>query len=46
VALAGAYLKVGERLEAFREYARVLRMEPDQPDARRAMARLGKMSGS
>jgi len=45
LALAGAYLKVGERTEAFREYQRVLQMEPDQPEARRAIARLGKASG-
>jgi len=42
LALARAYLRVGDRLEAFREYQRVLLLSPDQPEARRGLARLGE----
>ena len=41
LALARAYLALGERVEAFREYQRVWHMAPDQPEALRGLSRLG-----
>ena len=32
---------VGEPVEAFREYKRVLTIAPDHPEARQALARMG-----
>lgn len=40
--LAGAHLKAGDRAAAVQEYTRILRMVPDQPEARRELARLGR----
>jgi hypothetical protein len=39
--LAQAYLRIGERVGAFREFQLVLKMVPDQPEARRGLSRLG-----
>ena len=41
LALGAAYLRVGEPVEAFREYKRVLTIAPDHPEARQALARMG-----
>jgi tetratricopeptide (TPR) repeat protein len=39
--LARAHVKAGDRPAAVQEYLRILQMVPDQPDARRELARLG-----
>jgi len=39
--LARAAVKAGDRLEAAQEYLRILQIVPDQPEARRELARLG-----
>jgi cytochrome c-type biogenesis protein CcmH/NrfG len=38
--LARAYVKAGDRREAAQEYGRILQIVPDQPEARRELARL------
>jgi Flp pilus assembly protein TadD len=38
--LARAYAKAGDRHEAAQEYVRILQIVPDQPEARRELARL------
>lgn len=43
--LARAHLKAGERVEAFREFQRVLLIAPDHPEARHGLARLGGGTG-
>ncbi|HEV2053802.1 MAG TPA: tetratricopeptide repeat protein [Methylomirabilota bacterium] len=43
--LARAYAMAGDRLKAAQEYARMLQIAPDQPEARREMARLGRAVG-
>jgi cytochrome c-type biogenesis protein CcmH/NrfG len=43
--LARAAAKAGDRLGAAQEYARILRLAPDQPEARRELARLGRAAG-
>ena len=43
--LARAHAKAGDRLEAAQEYARILQIVPDQPEARREVARLGRAVG-
>ena len=43
--LARAHAKAGDRLEAAQEYARILQIDPDQPEARREAARLGRAVG-
>ncbi len=40
LALAGAYLRVGERIEAFLQYQEVLEIAPNHPEARQGLARL------
>ena len=40
--LARAQAKAGDRLEAAQEYLRILQIVPDQPEARRELARLGR----
>ena len=44
--LARAAVKAGDRREAAQEYARILQIVPDQPEARRELARLGRAPGS
>ncbi len=44
--LARAQAKAGDRLEAAQEYLRILQIVPDQPEARRELARLGRAPGS
>ena len=43
--LARAQAKAGDRLEAAKEYLRILQIVPDQPEARRKLARLGRAAG-
>ena len=43
--LARAYVKAGDRHEASQEYVRILQIAPDQPEARRELARLGRAAG-
>jgi len=43
--LARAQAKAGDRLEAAQEYLRILQIVPDQPEARRELARLGRAAG-
>jgi Tfp pilus assembly protein PilF len=43
--LARAAAKAGDRPGAAKEYARILQIAPDQPEARREMARLGRGVG-
>lgn len=40
LALARACQRIGERIEAFREYQRVLRVAPDNGEAQRGLASL------
>ena len=40
--LARAHAKAGDRLAASQEYGRILQIAPEQPEARREMARLGR----
>ena len=40
--VARTHAKAGDRREAAKEYARILLIAPDQPEARREMARLGR----
>ena len=40
--LARAAAKAGDRAAAAREYLRILQIVPDQPEARRELARLGR----
>jgi tetratricopeptide (TPR) repeat protein len=44
--LARAAAKAGDRAVAAQEYLRILQIVPDQPDARRELARLGRAPGS
>jgi len=44
--LARAQAKAGDRLAAAQEYLRILQIVPDQPEARRELARLGRAPGS
>jgi hypothetical protein len=41
-----AYVKAGDRHEAAQEYVRILQIVPDQPEARRGLARLGHAAGT
>jgi Tfp pilus assembly protein PilF len=43
--LARAAAKAGDRAAAAQEYLRILQIVPDQPDARRELARLGRAAG-
>jgi tetratricopeptide (TPR) repeat protein len=43
--LARTHAKAGDRREAAKEYALILRIAPDQPEARREMTRLGQAVG-
>jgi putative inorganic carbon (HCO3(-)) transporter len=45
LALAEGHARMGQRGEAIREYARVLQLVPDQPEARRGLALLRGASG-
>jgi hypothetical protein len=38
-------VKARDRPEAVREYVRILQIAPDQPEARRELARLGRPAG-
>jgi thioredoxin-like negative regulator of GroEL len=44
--LARASVKAGDRHEAAQEYVRILQLVPDQPEARRELARLGRAAGT
>jgi len=44
--LACAAAKAGDRAAAAQEYLRILQIVPDQPEARRELARLGRAAGS
>jgi thioredoxin-like negative regulator of GroEL len=44
--LARAYVRAGDRHEAAQEYVRILQIVPDQPEARRELARLGRAAGT
>jgi predicted TPR repeat methyltransferase len=41
----GGAAKVGDRAAAAQEYLRILQIAPDQPEARRELARLGRAAG-
>ncbi|MGH7276964.1 MAG: tetratricopeptide repeat protein [Candidatus Rokuibacteriota bacterium] len=41
LALARAYERIGERLDALREYREILDLQPDHPGALQGLARLG-----
>ena len=43
--LARAAAKAGDRAVAAQEYLRILQIAPDQPEARRELARLGRAAG-
>jgi len=45
LALAAAYDRTGQRADAAREYARILQLVPDQPEAKKAMAQLRGAAG-
>jgi len=45
LALASGHARMGQRSEAIREYARILQLVPDQPEARRGLALLRGASG-
>jgi tetratricopeptide (TPR) repeat protein len=44
--LARAAARAGDRAAAAQEYLRILQIVPDQPEARRELARLGRGAGS
>jgi tetratricopeptide (TPR) repeat protein len=44
--LARAAARAGDRAAAAQEYLRILQIVPDQPEARRELARLGRGPGS
>jgi hypothetical protein len=44
--LARGAAKAGDRAAAAQEYLRILQIVPDQPEARRELARLGRAAGS
>ncbi len=44
--LARAAAKAGDRAAAAQEYLRILQIVPDQPEARRELARLGRAAGT
>ena len=43
--LARGAAKAGDRAAAAQEYLRILQIAPDQPEARRELARLGRAGG-
>jgi predicted TPR repeat methyltransferase len=43
--LARGAAKAGDRAAAAQEYPRILQIVPDQPGARRELARLGRAAG-
>ena len=43
--LARGAAKAGDRAVAAQEYLRILQIAPDQPEARRELARLGRAGG-